>query len=410
MTISTYSHKAWTDKGVTSMSLLGSLRCWAARIVDKVYRVTSFLLGTEFWKVAYSHIKLTPIVDDIRIALRQSWADHVIVSVETVSMSETVMYPHAPTAPRHLIRRWTFDDSLLVHIRDVLISPFTGLAYEPNIPLLFTAAVGSVKNSFGYKYAFNDLLTLSNMPIAEIYSAMAVPNVNNWFHFLFEDLPGVLYLLERMHRPTIIVPANGLRSIKELLYMLNLNIIEVDSSNYIRCRNYYFLTHEREPEFVRPSTVTMVRNLVLKSLFRNNAVHCEENVENLIYISRLNSKARSMAGEEALEYSLQALGFQIVRLEEMGLERHIRTMRKASLIVGPHGAGLTHMLWAQDNCSVVEIVSHNRSYVNNCFASLACTLGFQYHQVTAGTSDLSPHGEIPQEHILEILKAQKDSL
>jgi capsular polysaccharide biosynthesis protein len=74
-----------------------------------------------------------------------------------------------------------------------------------------------------------------------------------------------------------------------------------------------------------------------------------------LYISRGDSGRRPLANEAALEKALAQRGFTIVAMSTLPLARQIALARRARLVVAPHGAGLTHLIFAEPGCRVVEI-------------------------------------------------------
>lgn len=76
----------------------------------------------------------------------------------------------------------------------------------------------------------------------------------------------------------------------------------------------------------------------------------------LIYISRRDTDRRRMLNEEELEARLAALGVRSVLLGQLPLAEQIRLVRRARVIIGSHGAGLTHLLNARAGAKVLEIM------------------------------------------------------
>src|SRR5262249_6085288 len=61
-----------------------------------------------------------------------------------------------------------------------------------------------------------------------------------------------------------------------------------------------------------------------------------------IYVSRRSAATRRVANEEEVVSYLTSLGFQSVDLATMSFVNQVRLISGAEVIVGPHGAGLTH--------------------------------------------------------------------
>jgi capsular polysaccharide biosynthesis protein len=75
-----------------------------------------------------------------------------------------------------------------------------------------------------------------------------------------------------------------------------------------------------------------------------------------IYISRRDVGRRLPKNETEVEALLVENGFDIVRLADLAFKEQIRICQNAELIVGAHGAGLAHTVWARPGqARVVEI-------------------------------------------------------
>jgi len=102
--------------------------------------------------------------------------------------------------------------------------------------------------------------------------------------------------------------------------------------------------------------------------------------------------------EDTLEEKLMTLGFKIIYCENISFEEQISLFSMARLIVAPHGAGLSNMVWADSPCKVVEIFPSN--IFNDCYARLALTLGSEYDYVVSSI-DTSSDGKIPVDIVLK---------
>lgn len=95
-----------------------------------------------------------------------------------------------------------------------------------------------------------------------------------------------------------------------------------------------------------------------------------------VYISRLDSHRRKMRNEEALITALEKLGVQAVSMTGKTLDEQISIISNVRLIVAPHGAGLTNILYAAPGAHLYELFS--ASYTVNCYQALAQAVGIGY--------------------------------
>lgn len=135
----------------------------------------------------------------------------------------------------------------------------------------------------------------------------------------------------------------------------------------------------------RPSLMQGVRK-------RLHAVTSQKNTPLRCFISRRNAKKRRLTNEpQAIDLS-RKYGYTPVVLEELTPLAQLSLVSRCESLAGLHGAGLTHMLTANNNATVLEIRGDN-DRGNNCYFSLASALEYPYHYVPASPLQqyLPPH-------------------
>ena len=105
-----------------------------------------------------------------------------------------------------------------------------------------------------------------------------------------------------------------------------------------------------------------------------------------LYIDRRGSQNRRLSNEAAVIEALAQCGFVAVRLEDYALAAQIALFANAEIIVAPHGAGLTNMVYASRQTKLVELLMD--TWVNWCFRRLAA-LGGQYYDCVIGLHEAS---------------------
>ena len=84
-----------------------------------------------------------------------------------------------------------------------------------------------------------------------------------------------------------------------------------------------------------------------------------------IYVSRRDTLNRRLVNEEELFSELRKRGFSRIVPGEMSVPEQVTAFANASVIVGPHGAGLTNMIFSPPAASVVEICSELIAHMND---------------------------------------------
>jgi capsular polysaccharide biosynthesis protein len=93
-------------------------------------------------------------------------------------------------------------------------------------------------------------------------------------------------------------------------------------------------------------------------------------------VSRGDVAHRRVSNEPAVIGVLKRLGFQEARLAGLAVAEQIAVFANAEVIVAPHGAGLSNLVYAAPRTRVLEMFSPN--YVHPCYWSLSCLCELDY--------------------------------
>ena len=105
-----------------------------------------------------------------------------------------------------------------------------------------------------------------------------------------------------------------------------------------------------------------------------------------LFISRAEAPRRRIANEEELLPLLDRHGFERVVLERLSLDEQVRLTASASVLVGSHGAGLTHLAWMSPGTRCLELRRRGDAE-NNCYFSLASALDIEYFYLACDAVD-----------------------
>jgi capsular polysaccharide biosynthesis protein len=89
----------------------------------------------------------------------------------------------------------------------------------------------------------------------------------------------------------------------------------------------------------------------------------------LVYISRSDAKIRKIINETEVFQFLQELGFEKYVLSEMSFKNQIKLFVEARVIIGPHGAAFTNVMFCKGNASLLEI--YPKKYYDQGFVMLS---------------------------------------
>ncbi|MGF7219112.1 hypothetical protein GGR92_005294 [Spirosoma lacussanchae] len=99
-----------------------------------------------------------------------------------------------------------------------------------------------------------------------------------------------------------------------------------------------------------------------------------------LYISRAGR--RRIANKDALVKLLQQYDFTIVEVKPRSLSEQLSLYNRASLIVGPHGASFSNIIWCEPGTHLFELFSPN--YAPDHFLYLSKLMGLTYSAYCQG--------------------------
>jgi len=211
---------------------------------------------------------------------------------------------------------------------------------------------------------------------------------SNYYHWILEHLVKIraieYYYEDRKIKPKIIIPDNPSSFITETL-----DLIGYDKSLRISWSSPAMwverLVLPTYPE-ANADNLTWLRSRMKRSI----PERVDTSISEYVYISRSQAPKRRIINEEYLAGELSKLGFDIVIAEDFSVAEQISMFSSAKVIVGPHGAGLTNMIWA-DNASIVEI--HGRCIMDH-YSVLANNLQHKYIPIRGKTKKNGKNSDI----------------
>lgn len=126
--------------------------------------------------------------------------------------------------------------------------------------------------------------------------------------------------------------------------------------------------------------IQFLRESFLNDIKLSEDAKLEHGKTSRIYIVRENAPNRRsiINGDEVLNF-LTNLGFKPVKLETMSLLEQVFLFSRADIIVAPHGAGLTNVIFCPITAKVIEFF--NPGYVNPCYWKLCNQVGLKHYNL-----------------------------
>lgn len=214
----------------------------------------------------------------------------------------------------------------------------------------------------------------------------------NYYHWVSESLAAAL-MYRSMHGDgeiPLVVPTLGEGWQRDALAALQIDnpLIEVSAEEALVCRGGVISS------LTGPGNAFAPHPAVLALMQQQRPAGEERRSPNLLlYVSRQDAgDRRRMLNEDDLSSTLEKLGFEIVTLGRTPVAEQIALFRKARLIVSPHGAALTNLLFTangQDGPMVVELFQEN--YLNRCFLKMCQGKHLSYHAIVNSTVSQGVH-------------------
>jgi len=185
--------------------------------------------------------------------------------------------------------------------------------------------------------------------LAGQYFTIASFSAEGYAHWILDALPR-LSLLPYLRRSDVkIIVSNTLKPWQAE----SLNLLGVDPEKIIVLNNRHLqLEVLHLPSYIgQPGTI---HPIACRWLRRNFVSKETGGARRRLYITRRHARRR-VVNESELEPILDRYGFEIIATEKLSFAEQVRLFNQAEAIAGPHGAGLTNIVFAPKDCKVFEL-------------------------------------------------------
>lgn len=200
-----------------------------------------------------------------------------------------------------------------------------------------------------------------------------IPRYRNYYHWIVGTVPKIRYVEKYQEKTgesvTFLLPHSPPQWIQETISLLGYSteqFLIAQESTYEPSR----IVIPPHPFPGEKGDYRWIRQRVFDSL----DIKGNQNSNKRVYISREKAIGRRVVNEDILMETLSDYGFKKYHLEDRTVEENVRLFSSADMIVSPHGAGLTDIIFA-DDCTVVELFG---SRENNAYELLCHNLELDY--------------------------------
>lgn len=278
-------------------------------------------------------------------------------------------------------------DYYLLSIRNALVMSYRGWVLTRKRDVLLESL---------YRPDINDSKGISDIVIwpkpeivhEKLFSANKPWIVKNYYHWMLEFLPKISVYInppdERfanlLKDAKILLPFSPSGWMEQSLSMIGINKNQI----YVAPRE-----HLRVDQLIFTPNYGKLYNLPLWAIdwlrdrfspYMNQPVAKGKR----IYISRRKAATRKVQNEEQVLQMLSKYGFEEILLEDLNLADQIALFSQAEVVVGPHGAGFSNMVFST-RATLIDIFEPN--HVNGCFYTLCHDSGQFYWYLMAETVD-----------------------
>lgn len=237
--------------------------------------------------------------------------------------------------------------------------------------------------------------------LAGTSAVLAAASGANYYHWLLESLPR-LWLMEQAGFTIKQVDRFLLNEEQYPFHAQTLEVLDIPhvkrmitrKNRVYRCERLFVPSLPAEPMVYPAWALAFLRERFLGAAA---PVDLER-----VFISRRQAARRRLVNQFEIEEHLRLAGFKTVTLEQLSFREQVGLFASASVVVAPHGAGLSNLVFAQPSTKVIELVGP--SFINHCYQKLAGAMRLRYVEIV-GDLSMTPRKRAEEDDF--IISAQK---
>ena len=211
----------------------------------------------------------------------------------------------------------------------------------------------------------------------------------NYFHFLMERLPEHLAALgaavEAFGRLTLLLPATD-HPLEAVLVSEarrrhpELPVRRIRTSEKLRCKAVVFHRVRRSSIYRSPANRRLL-SMTVEAMRQSLQVSPTAEKTRRLFVSRADARKPRLLNEDEVFARLERFGFERVMPGRLPVADQVALFSGAQAVAGPHGAGLTNLIFMPEGGAVIELFG--RSLAHGAYAWLSYLGGHAYGHVVS---------------------------
>jgi capsular polysaccharide biosynthesis protein len=228
--------------------------------------------------------------------------------------------------------------------------------------------------------------------LAPVYRANSVVVVTSllqgaYYHWLMDVLPRIHMVLSQGIRTNcfFVQAKHGFqRETLRLLGIANNQLINTEDYEFVSAKELVVPFHEIGWRMEYPKWVC---DFLRGAFLRIATPEGLADPMRRLYISREDAQWRRVINELEVMQVLEPLGFRRITLGQATFPEQVRLFQDAEVVVAPHGAALSNLVFCQPGTKVIEFQPLK---LDSCFFRLSCCCGLQHYYIRSSTGPADP--------------------
>jgi tetratricopeptide (TPR) repeat protein len=211
-----------------------------------------------------------------------------------------------------------------------------------------------------------------------------IGSLHNYYHMLVDHITRLAIIEQEVNfkdLPLLITDYQMAPFFNQCLEMLKISpnrLIKVPTNSIIRCKKIVvptMLTMKKSPMAMG---VRWLRKKIMPEQLLNNRQGSK-----IIFISRAGVDYKKLINEEEIINSLEKFNIEVISPQDHSLTKQVEIFNQAKCIIGPHGTGLTNILWAPPGVKIIDLKGQFNHF--KYIEALADSLGASYTSITGNS-------------------------